>query len=109
MSDPLDTKTKQVADAYWGTAPSPARRDAHGLGDPPRVMTDSMRRYLDIAASTMFGFWIACSVLFTLTHVVTIVASGNLWFPPVLPILFIGLAVASGRKGCDSRFAKTGH
>ncbi len=77
--------------------------DPHGLGAPPRALTESMRRYIDTAASTMFGLWVAASVLFTLTHVVTVVASGSLYFPPVLPVVFIALAVVHGRKGADQR------
>jgi hypothetical protein len=77
--------------------------DAHGLGAPPRVLTENMRRYIDIASATMFGFWIAASVLFTLTHVLTVVVSGSLYFPPVLPVVFIGLAVVHGRKAADQR------
>ncbi len=77
--------------------------DAHGLGDPPRALTENMRRYILTASATLFGMWVAASVLFTITHVVTIVASGSLYFPPVLPIVFIGLAVVSARKGAEQR------
>ncbi len=101
MSDPLDSSIKQVADAYRGT--TPARQDAHGLGDPPRDLTEGMRRYITIASSNLFGMWVAASVLFTITHVVTVVASGSLYFPPVLPVLFIGLAAVSARKGASQR------
>ncbi|CAN5851432.1 hypothetical protein BH11MYX3_BH11MYX3_03260 [soil metagenome] len=81
--------------------------DAHAIGAPPRELTASMRRYIDIASATMVGFWIAASVMFTLTHVLIVAVSGKLYFPPVLPVVFIGLAVLHGRKAADQRLRIT--
>jgi hypothetical protein len=103
MSD-LDEQTKQVAEAYWGTgARKPAIRDAHGLGDPPRELTEGMRRYIDDNASTLFGLWVGASVFASIIHVIAVAATGNVLLPHVFPVLFIGLAVVSYRKRASMR------
>src|SRR4051812_41674034 len=103
MADDLDTATKQVADAFYGTNQPRAIRDAHGLGDPPRALTFGMKRYLDEAVSSLFGLAVGAAVLFTLSHVVTVLATGNLLFPPVLPAACIAMAVISGKRRASGR------
>jgi hypothetical protein len=102
----LDDQTKKVADAYWGQSSSgerPPVKDAHGLGAAPRAMTESMRRYLLTETSNLFGVWIAFAVLATLSHVLIVAATGNWTMPPVFPVLFIGLAIWSGKSRADHR------
>jgi hypothetical protein len=104
MSDPLDQQTKDVADAYWGTgAGKPPVRDAHGVGDPPRELTEGMRRYILDNASTLFGLWVGAAVLASIIHAIAVAATGNVLLPPVFPVLFIALAVVSGRKRAGMR------
>ena len=102
----LDDQTKQVADAYWGQTPSGARppvKDAHGLGAPPRAMTEAMRRYWLTETSNLFGLWVACAVLFTIGHVIAVAVTGNWTLPPVLPGLFIAASSFSGKARADHR------
>lgn len=105
MSD-LDDQTKKVADAYWGQAPVGGRagvRDVHALGAPPRALSEAMRQYLLRETSNMSGVWIAFAVLATLSHVLIVAMTGNWALPPVFPVLFIGLAIWSGKKRADHR------
>ena len=102
----LDEQTKKVADAYWGQTPSGAKppvKDAHGLGPPPRAMTEPMRRYLLTETSNLFGVWVAFAVLATAGHVLVVAASGNWTMPPLFPALFIGLSIWSGKSRADHR------
>lgn len=105
MTDPLDAATKQAADVYWGAGQQqrPAKHDVHGIGDPPRVLTDNMRRYIEDGAANLFGLLVGAAVLVTIMHVVMIAATGNLWMPPVLPLAFIVLAIVSGKRRADMR------
>jgi hypothetical protein len=73
------------------------------LGDPPRVLTDNMRRYIEDGAANLFGLWIGGAVLSTIMHVVMVAATSNLMFPPLFPLLFVGLAIVSGRRRADMR------
>ena len=102
----LDDQTKKVADAYWGQTPSGARQpvaDAHGLGAPPRAMTEAMQRYLLTETSNLFGLWVACAVLFTAGHLIAVAATGNWTLPPVLPGLFSAAAIFSAKARADHR------
>lgn len=78
-------------------------RDAHGLGPPPRAMSEPMRRYWLTETSNLFGLWAACAVLFSIGHVIVVVASGSWSLPPVLPGLFLALAIWSGVRRADHR------
>lgn len=107
MSD-LDDQTKKVADAYWGDdrKPDGAKqpvRDAHNLGAPPRVLTAAMQKYLLTETSNLMGLWVACAVLFTIGHLIVAGASGNWTLPPVMPLVFVALAVWSGKSRADHR------
>ncbi|MEO7092817.1 MAG: hypothetical protein ABI175_06170 [Polyangiales bacterium] len=103
MSDPLDAQTKQVADAYWGGGPQqPAKRDAHGLGPPPRALTIGMGEYVKRAGASLFGLWVTLAVLFALGDAITIAAMKGLVAPP-LSIAFVVAAVVSYRKRAELR------
>jgi hypothetical protein len=98
--------TRKTADAYWGTGPrlppTPAQRDPHGLGEPPRDLTPQLERYLKRATPSLFVVWVIFAVFFGLGDVWAIAMSGR-FYPPLAALAFIGLAVWSGRKLADQR------
>ncbi len=102
MADPLDAQTKQVADAYWGTAARPAKLDAHGLGPPPRALTIGMADYVKRAGTTLFPLWVTLTILFGFADAMTIVIMKGLVSPP-FSVLFLVLAVVSYRKRAGLR------
>jgi hypothetical protein len=77
--------------------------DIHGLGAPPRELTDNMRRYIEDGAANLFGLWIGGAVVGSIMHVVMISATGHLWMPPVFPLLFIVLAIVAAKRRTDMR------
>ena len=77
--------------------------DIHGLGDPPRVLTESMQRYIEEGAANLTGLWIGGIVVTTLMHGVMVAATGNWTWPPLFPLLFVVLAVVSSKRRTDMR------
>lgn len=104
MSDPLDAQTKQVADAYWGTnQPKTPARDIHGLGPPPRIVTDAMQRYVARAVPSLFPLWLTLAILFAFSDALVLSMAKGFFYPPIASVLFIVLAIASGRKRAQAR------
>lgn len=97
VPDDLDAQTKQVAAAYWGTDQRAAKRDAHGLGPPPRALTIPMGEYVKRAGASLFELWVALAVLFAIGDAATIAVMKGLVAPP-FSILFIVFAVVSYRR-----------
>jgi hypothetical protein len=98
--------TRKTADAYWGTGPrlplTAEQRDPHGLGEPPRELGPQLERYVKRATYSLFPVWVMLAVFFGLGDVVGIAASGK-FYPPLLTLGFVALAVWTGRKRAERR------
>jgi hypothetical protein len=99
---------REIANAYWGTAPkgppTAAQRDPHGLGEPPRSLTPQLERYCKRATPTLFVAWVILAVLFGGGHVMTVlVAPQAAKRVPFLPLAFLALAIWTGRKLSERR------
>jgi hypothetical protein len=93
-------ETGKTAAAYWGTAPRPPGEvDPHGLGKPPRALTPALERYCKRATPSLFAAWVMLAGFFTASWILMVVTvPAALKQVPLLPLLFIGLSIWSGRK-----------
>ena len=98
--------TRNTADAYWGTGPrlplTPAQRDPHGLGEPPRELTPQLQRYVKRATPSLFVVWVILAVFFGCSDVVGMTIAGR-FYPPLLTVGLIALSVWTGRRRADRR------
>ncbi len=62
-----------------------------------------MRRYIEDGAANLTGMWIGGAVLSTIMHVIMVAATGNWRWPPVFTLLFVVLAIVSGKRRADMR------
>jgi hypothetical protein len=73
--------------------------DPHGLGEAPRALTPELRRYYKQATPSLFVAWVMLAVVFGAGQLLVVIAAPEArTHIPFLPLLFIGLAVWSGRK-----------
>jgi hypothetical protein len=99
--------TQDIANAYWNTAGA-RPHDAHGLGEPPRAQTPQMTALARAQARSLTALWVILLVFFGAGFGLQLFALEGVSLAArlqggLLPALFFGLAIASGRRATRRR------